>query len=75
MCATIGLTLIITFVMARENRRRDTEQFSSSHGQSQVHQQRLENEKEAGMLGQEGEEEYVQGDVSDGQNKSFRYTL
>lgn len=75
MCATIGLTLIIAFVMATENKRRDTEQFSSPHGQSQVHQQGLENEKEVGALEQEGGEEYVQRDVSDGQNRSFRYTL
>lgn len=75
MCATIGLTLIITFFMARENKRRDAEQFPPSHGQTLGHQGGLENEKDMGALEREGDEEYIQRDVSDGQNKSFRYTL
>ncbi|KAI5448756.1 hypothetical protein NCC49_000784 [Naganishia albida] len=75
MCATIGLTLIITFFMARENKRRDAVQFPSSQPPSEEHQRGLETEKDVGALNHEGDEEYIQRDVSDGHNKSFRYTL
>lgn len=75
MCATIGLTLIITFFMARENKRRDAVQFPSSQPPPEEHRRGLETEKDVGALGHEGDEEYIQRDVSDGQNKFFRYTL
>lgn len=75
MCATVGLTLIITFAMARENRRRDRKQFSQTHDLAYPQNRGLEKEKELGAPEQEEDKAYIQRDVSDGQNKSFRYTL
>ncbi|KAJ9119271.1 hypothetical protein QFC24_005742 [Naganishia onofrii] len=72
MCATIGVTLIISLVMSRQNKRRDTEQFAGSRGDGRVVE--AEFEKNAVDSGLERDEDVVR-DVSDGQNRSFRYTL
>ncbi|KAJ9111253.1 hypothetical protein QFC22_006553 [Naganishia vaughanmartiniae] len=74
MCATIGVTLIISLFMARENKRRDAEQFASVGARRDVRVTDVENEKEAVDLGIAREEEEAR-DVSDGQNRSFRYIL
>jgi hypothetical protein len=70
MAGTIGITLILAFVMARENRKRDRE-----HAAMRVDMQGVEDEK-AGVFGEtDVEDERGHLDLSDGRNKAFRYTL
>lgn len=71
MCGTVGITLLLAFVMARENRKRDAE-----HGQLSGVGHGIEDEKSAGVFAGEEEEEVLgQKNLSDGTNKEFRYTL
>lgn len=69
MAGTIGITLILAFVMVRENKKRDRE-----HASARVDLQGVEDEK-AGPFGEAEQEEDERVDLSDGKNKSFRYTL
>lgn len=72
MCATIGVTLILALVMARQNKSRDAQQLSSTRGDGRAMD--MENEKAAIDSGLD-RDEHEGRDVSDGQNRSFRYIL
>ncbi|KAJ9107150.1 hypothetical protein QFC19_002810 [Naganishia cerealis] len=83
MCATIGITMFLSLVMARQNRARDALQRQVAGGATGTmqHEQLSQGEEETEKMPvgdfKGGVEKVEDGweDVSDGQNKSFRYTL
>ena len=73
MGATVAITLFLAFVMARENARRDALKRARRDDGSMMSEVREGDEKAVGLSGAEDDE--VRGDVSDGRDERFRYTL
>ena len=74
MGATIAITLLLAFVMARENARRDAARRARRDDGGMMGEVQEGDEKTVGMTGEE-EDEVVRGDLSDGRDERFRYTV
>lgn len=78
MCATIGLALMLSAVMAWENRRRGGGWFADKDSLSSQPDLRPEEPSEKGEDGRPSQESAAAStllDVTDCENKDFRYTL
>lgn len=78
MCATIGLALMLSAVMAWENRRRGGGWFADKDSVSSQPDLRPEEPSEKGEDGRPSQESAAAStllDVTDRENKDFRYTL
>lgn len=74
MGATIAITLILAFLMAHENARRDAARRARRDDGAMMGEVQAGDEKTVGMTGGE-EDQVVRGDLSDGRDERFRYTL